>query len=319
MITIKNLTKYYGEVLALDKINFKISKGEILGLLGPNGAGKTTTLRLLTCYLSATSGTIKVKDYNIADNPIEIKELIGYLPESAPIYPDMLTYDYLNFVADIRSIPPEKKKSHIDELVEICGLNDVMHKFINELSKGYKQRVGLAHAMMSDPEILVLDEPTTGLDPNQIAEIRELIKTIGKEKTVIISSHILPEVEATCDRVVIINKGKIVADSTVSDLKKSGGKQSIIHVSVSGPQLTDVQKVFNKISGIKNITETDGEGRALSIDLECESARDIRPDIYSAIKKKNWILLEFSQKTKSLENIFRELTSEEKNEKLKAL
>ena len=312
MIDITNLTKYYNEVCALDKINIKIQKGEILGILGPNGAGKTTTLRLLTCYISPTSGMIKVKDHNIEDNPLEIKKLIGYLPESAPIYPDMLVYDYLNFVAEVRGIAPDKKAVRIKELAEICGLNEVMHRFINELSKGFKQRVGLAHAMMGDPEILVLDEPTAGLDPNQIAEIRELIKTIGKQKTVILSSHILPEVEATCDRVVIINQGKIVADGTVADLKKSGGKQSVIRVSLSGPKIADVEKEFSKVTEIKKVVEVDKNDKNISVNLESVSKSDIRPDIYKIIKKKNWVLLEFTQKTKSLENIFRELTSEVK-------
>lgn len=221
MIKVENLTKYYGDLCALDNINFEVKKGEILGLLGPNGAGKTTTYRILTGYLSPTSGNIQVKDYNIYENQIEIKRLIGYLPESAPIYHDMLVFDYLNYVADIKRVEKKKKISHIQELAELCSLNEVMHMTIAELSKGYRQRVGIAHALMGDPEILVFDEPTSGLDPNQIAETREIIKRIGKKKTIVFSTHILSEAEATCDRMVILNEGKIVADNKLEDLRES--------------------------------------------------------------------------------------------------
>ncbi len=221
MIKIENLTKYYGELKAVDSVSFEIQKGEILGLLGPNGAGKTTIYRILTGYLSPTSGSIKVKNFNINDNLIEIKKLIGYLPEAAPIYQDMLVFDYLNYIADIRRVEKEKKMAHLRDLADLCSLNEVMHFSVNELSKGYRQRVGIAHALMGDPEILVLDEPTSGLDPNQIVETRDIIRRIGKEKTIVFSTHILSEAEATCDRVVIINRGKIVADNTVDGLRKS--------------------------------------------------------------------------------------------------
>lgn len=226
MIKIENLTKYYGDFCAVDHISFEIKKGEILGFLGPNGAGKTTTYRILTGYLQATSGTIQVKEYNIDDHQLEIKKLIGYLPESAPIYHDMLVYDYLHYVADIRGVAAAQKLPHIKNLAELCSLNDVMHKTIAELSKGYRQRVGIAHALMGDPEILVLDEPTSGLDPNQIVETREIIKRIGKEKTIIFSTHILSEALATCDRVVIINNGKLVADYTITEINDLTKNQS---------------------------------------------------------------------------------------------
>lgn len=221
MIKIENLTKYYGDLKAVDSVSFNIQKGEILGLLGPNGAGKTTIYRILTGYLSPTSGSINVKDFNIYENLIEIKKLIGYLPEDAPIYQDMLVFDYLNYIADIRGVDKEKKLAHLRNLADLCSLNEVMHFSINELSKGYRQRVGIAHALMGDPEILVLDEPTSGLDPNQIVETRDIIRRIGKEKTIVFSTHILSEAEATCDRVVIINQGKKVADDTVENLRKS--------------------------------------------------------------------------------------------------
>ncbi len=220
MIKFENLTKYYGDLCAVDNVSFEVKKGEILGFLGPNGAGKTTTYRILTGYLQATSGTIKVKDYNIHDHQLEIKKLIGYLPESAPIYHDMLVFDYLNYIADIRGVPADKKPDHIKGLAELCSLGEVMHKTVNQLSKGYRQRVGIAHALMGDPEILVLDEPTVGLDPNQIADTRDIIKRIGKEKTIIFSTHILSEAYATCDRFVIINKGKLAADYTIDKVKE---------------------------------------------------------------------------------------------------
>ncbi len=226
MIKIENLTKYYGEFCAVDHISFEIKKGEILGFLGPNGAGKTTTYRILTGYLQATSGNIHVKEYNIGEHQLEIKKLIGYLPESAPIYHDMLVYDYLNYVADIRGVASDQKLPHIKNLADLCSLNDVMHKTISELSKGYRQRVGVAHSLMGDPEILVLDEPTSGLDPNQIVETREIIKRIGKEKTIIFSTHILSEALATCDRIVIINNGKLVADYTIAEIHDLTKNQS---------------------------------------------------------------------------------------------
>lgn len=230
MIKIENLTKYYGELCAVNNVSFEINKGEILALLGPNGAGKTTIYRVLTGYLSPTSGTIKVKDYNLYDHQIEIKKCIGYLPEEAPLYRDMLVFDYLNYIADIRGVEKDRKLSHLHELADLCSLNEVMHKTIDELSKGYRQRVGIAHALMGNPEILVLDEPTSGLDPNQIAETREIIKEIGKEKTIVFSTHILSEAEVTCDRVVIIDEGKIVADDTIDKLRKSLHEKSFENI-----------------------------------------------------------------------------------------
>lgn len=226
MIKFENLTKYYGDLCAVDNVSFEVKKGEILGFLGPNGAGKTTTYRILTGYLQATSGTIKVKDFNIHDHQLEIKRLIGYLPESAPIYHDMLVFDYLNYIADIRGVQDDEKLDHIKNLADLCSLNEVMHKTVNQLSKGYRQRVGIAHALMGNPEILVLDEPTVGLDPNQIVDTREIIKRIGKEKTIIFSTHILSEAYATCDRFVVINKGKLVADYTAGEVKELTKNQS---------------------------------------------------------------------------------------------
>jgi ABC-2 type transport system ATP-binding protein len=310
MIHVENLTKHYKDICAVDQINFDIHKGEILGLLGPNGAGKTTTLRMLTGFLRPTAGNIRVKDFTIGENPLEIKKLLGYLPESAPLYHDMIVYDYLDFVANIREIDGNEKLKRIKYLADLCGLNDVMHQPIGELSKGFKQRVGLAHAMMSDPEILVLDEPTSGLDPNQIIEIREIIKRIGKEKTVILSTHILSEVEAACDRVVIIKQGKIIADGSMETLKQSSGSKNRINILLLNSDYESVKKELGSIEGVEEVQlETNNEG-VLQASVICRTSADLRGDIYRKIKETEWILIELYQETQTLENIFRELTTE---------
>jgi ABC-2 type transport system ATP-binding protein len=310
MIHVENLTKYYKDLCAVDQITFDIQKGEILGLLGPNGAGKTTTMRMLTGFLRPTSGTIRVKDYTLDRHSLEIKKLLGYLPESAPLYHDMLVYDYLDYVANIRGLDKGQKFSRICRLVDLCGLTDVMHKPISEISKGYKQRVGLAHAMMSDPEILVLDEPTLGLDPNQTVEIRDIIKEIGKEKTIIFSTHILSEAEATCDRIVIIDRGKIIADGTAEALKRSASEERRIHISLQNTDFKSVEKELGSLDGIVGLVPVDEEGGILNVRLTCQSSSDLRGGIYRKIKETDWILLEFHQETKTLENIFQELTKE---------
>jgi ABC-2 type transport system ATP-binding protein len=311
MIHMEKLTKYYGDLCAVDRIDLDINKGEIMGLLGPNGAGKTTTLRMITGYLEPTSGSIHVKEYDIAENMLEIKKLIGYLPESAPLYHNMLVYDYLDYVAKVRGIEKDKKESRIREMVELCALHGIMHRNIGELSKGLKQRVGLAHAMIDDPEILVLDEPTSGLDPNQIVEIRDIIRAIGKEKTIILSTHILSEAEATCDRIVIIDKGAIVADGTTEMLKMGAGNEKTMYITLLGADFDQARRKLLPIQGISQIDQDEpfktGE---LKLRLSLEGAVDLRQSIYQAIKDTDWILLEFRLEGKSLENIFRELTQE---------
>ena len=310
MIHIENLTKYYNTTCALDHINLEMNKGEILGLLGPNGAGKTTTLRILTCYMRPTEGTITIKDYNIFEHPLEIKKMIGYLPESAPLYKHMFVDDYLNYVADVREIPGEKKAGRIRELANLCGISDVMHKTIDELSKGYKQRVGLAHAMMSDPEILVLDEPTSGLDPNQRIEVRDIIREIGKTKTIIVSTHILPEVESTCDRVVIINRGKIVADDRLQNLKSSMGHEYHVHLELQRASFDAVNKAFSGISGVEKVRKAGEKDGILGVDIVCKTEDDLRPQIYGELRKSDWVLLELMKEQTSLETVFRKLTME---------
>ncbi len=310
MIQVENLTKYYQNICAVDQINIEIQKGEILGLLGPNGAGKTTTLRMLTGFLQPTAGSILVKDYNIDEQPLEIKRIMGYLPESAPLYHDMLVFDYLNYVADVRQIGRGHKTDRIRELGDLCGINDVMHQPIGELSKGYKQRVGLAHAMMTDPEILILDEPTSGLDPNQIVEIRQIIKQIGREKTIILSTHILSEAEATCDRIVIINRGKIVADGSTESLKASAGSKKFIQLTLQKADLKTVDAALSPIDGIAAIQRIDESDGALEVRIDCLAAADPRAEIYQKIKQTDWVVLDFHQETQNLETIFRELTLE---------
>lgn len=310
MIHVENLTKYYHTLCAVDQINLDIQKGEILGLLGPNGAGKTTTLRMLTGYLKPSYGNIFVKGLSIDKNVLEIKKVLGYLPEAAPLYHDMLVFDYLNYVAAIREIHRNQKLGRIRHLADLCAINEVMHQPIGELSKGYKQRVGLAQAMMNDPEVLVLDEPTSGLDPNQIVEIRKIIKEIGKEKTIILSTHILSEAEATCDRIVIINQGKIVADGSTENLKQSAGGQNIMNLSLQNADFKAVEKTFASIDGIESVTRVAEDNQSLNIRLCYPSTQDLRPDIYRKIRATDWIVLDFHQETQSLENIFRELTKE---------
>jgi ABC-2 type transport system ATP-binding protein len=295
----------------VDHIDFDLRKGEILGLLGPNGAGKTTTLRMLTGFLRPTSGTILVKEYAIDEHPLEIKKLLGYLPEAAPLYHDMLVYDYLNYVANMRELERDRKMPRIRQLADLCGLNEVMHKPIGELSKGFKQRVGLAHAMMNDPEILVLDEPTLGLDPNQIVEIRDIIKQIGKEKTIILSTHILSEAEATCDRIVIISRGKIVADSSTETLKHSASGECLITLSLKNADFKSLESELGSIDGIDRLVPFTGEEDILNVRLTCRPSADLRGDIYQKIKQTDWILLEFRQETQTLETIFRELTRDQ--------
>lgn len=310
MIQVENLTKYYKDLCAVDRITFDIQKGEILGLLGPNGAGKTTTLQMLTGYLQPSEGSIRVKDLSIEKDVLEIKKLLGYLPEEAPLYHDMLVYDYLSYVAEIRGIARNQRLARIRQLADLCGINEVMHQPIGELSKGYKQRVGLAHAMMNDPEILVLDEPTSGLDPNQIVEIRKIIKRIGKEKTIVLSTHILSEAEATCDRIVIINQGSIVADGSADNLKISVGQANNINLVLQNADFKSVEKELAPLADIENITRIEESDRYLQVQLSCKAAKDLRAAVYNRIKQTDWVLLGFHQEIQTLETIFRKLTQE---------
>ena len=266
-------------------------------------------LVVVTGFLAPTEGTVTVKGHSIESGMLEIKKLIGYLPESAPVYQDMLVYDYLRYVADIREMPAESREGRIKEIAGICGLEDVMHRSIHELSKGYKQRVGLAHAMISDPEILILDEPTTGLDPNQIVEIRDIIKKIGREKTVILSTHILSEVEATCDRVVIINQGRIVADGSTEEIRRTTAEDYSISLLLKDAPEGEAKALFGGIAGVASV-DSSGESGNIRVRLSCRTGDDLREQVYSRVKTKDWALLELTREAKSFESIFSELTQE---------
>ncbi len=304
MINAENLTRYYGDFRAVNDISFSIRDGEITGLLGPNGAGKTTTLRMLTCFLKQNAGTISVGGVQTDKDPLKVKEMIGYLPESAPLYPDMVVYDYLVYVSELRGIEDEER---IHEMGKLCGITEVMHKNINELSKGYKQRVGLAHAMIHDPEILILDEPTSGLDPNQIIEIRNLIKELGKKKTVILSTHILSEVEATCDRVIIINRGSIVADDRTENLQASGSAKSRLSLKVEGTDFAGLEAALKAVPGVTSVAP-DEAGELTGAHISSDAGTDVRPAVFEAVKNSGWVIYEMKQEQHSLEKIFRELT-----------
>ncbi len=316
MIRIEHLTKDYGTFRAVDDISLSIPSGQILGLLGPNGAGKTTTLRMLTGFFQPSFGSIHINDLSISDHPIEAKALMGYLPESAPLYQNMLVYDYLSYVAQIKGLTNAlEKQQRFTELCRTCGLSAIMGKPIGDLSKGLKQRVGLAHAMMSDPEILILDEPTSGLDPNQIAEIRDIIKAIGKEKTIIFSTHILSEAEATCDRIVIINKGKVAADDSTENLSHGTGRRMGLRITLKGASANEVIQRLEKAVPGMDIRPSDKQMgmETDSVSLDLTAPADTNPDpretIFLAIKDTDWILTEFSQTSRGLERIFQELTA----------
>jgi len=312
MIHMEKLTKYYGDFCAVDGIDLDIRRGEITGLLGPNGAGKTTTMRMLTGHLEPSSGSIRVKDYTTGTDMLAIKRLMGYLPESAPLYHNMLVFDYLDYVARIKGLEGASKRERIGAMVGLCGLTGIMHKPISELSKGLKQRVGLAHAMIDDPEILVLDEPTSGLDPNQIVEIRDIIRSIGRDKTIILSTHILSEAEATCDRIVIIDRGRIVADGSTEMLTMGTGQEKTIHLAFKGADPARARDLLSGMAGVTCVEEVpSGTPDELRMTIFTAGESDLREDIYRAVRATDWILLELRQEGKSLEKIFRELTREE--------
>jgi len=304
-IVVNNLTKMYGPQRAVDDISFRVKTGEILGFLGPNGAGKTTTMKAITGYLAPTEGDISVGSFSVKNDLEEVKKRIGYLPENNPLYLEMPVIDYLHYVAELQGIKPEKIKSRILEMVNVCGLEGEKHKKINELSKGYRQRVGLAQALIHDPDVLILDEPTTGLDPNQIIEIRELIKKIGREKTVILSSHILAEVEATCDRILIINKGKIVADGTAEELRKAEKGNEIVKIKVEDADKNDVVKALQELPSVEMVDTLDDD----IIEVQSKKGESSKRNIFKLCVDKGWVLTQMSPVETKLEDVFRELTT----------
>lgn len=305
-IIVENITKQYGTQKAVDDVSFNVKTGEILGFLGPNGAGKSTTMKAITCFIAPNKGEIKVGDFSIHEHPDDIKKNIGYLPENNPLYPEMPVIDYLSYVGRLHGIEKSKIKEQILKMVNVCGLEGEKHKKIGELSKGYKQRVGLAQALIHDPQVLILDEPTTGLDPNQIVEIRELIREIGKEKTVILSSHILAEVEATCDRILIINKGKIVADGTPAELRGQASGQELIKLTVEDAKLNDVVNKLNELSSIEMVDILSKSGNTLEV--YSKPGTSSRRDIFNCCVANKWVITELTPTETKLEDIFRELT-----------
>jgi ABC-2 type transport system ATP-binding protein len=307
-ISVSNLTKKYQTQRAVDNITFEVKTGEVLGFLGPNGAGKTTTMKIITGFIAPSDGDARVNDISVLEEPEKIKPLIGYLPESNPLYQDMPVLEYLKFIAELQNVPKNKVDDRIAQMVKVCGLNVEKHKKIGELSKGYKQRVGLAQALIHDPEILILDEPTTGLDPNQIVEIRNLIREIGREKTVILSTHILPEVEATCDRILIINDGKIVADGTSESLRKQAQGQEVLRVGIS--EADDKNRVIASLQEISTVGMVDpvSENNFTFIVNSKDDASSKKP-IFEMCVKNNWVLSELTPMETKLEDIFRELTT----------
>jgi ABC-2 type transport system ATP-binding protein len=309
MIKVTNLTKQYEEIKAVDDITFDVHTGEILGFLGPNGAGKTTTVRIVTCYMLPTSGRVEVDGLNTFDHSLEVRKKIGYLPENAPLYNEMSVSDYLSFIMGLRNIPKDRFIQRAGEMAEICGLEDVIHRTIGELSKGYKQRVGLAQAMVHNPEILILDEPTSGLDPNQIVEIRNLIKELGKAKTVILCTHILPEVEATCGRVLIINQGKIVADGTPAELQSGFQGKTKIYLELKTPS-EDVTGTLLKFKDLEKVEQISSAGDDIKkFVLESAQGMDLREDIFHLAVENHWVILELRKEQVSLEDVFRQLTT----------
>ncbi len=308
-IKVTNLTKYYGNYLAVDNISFEAKKGEILGFLGPNGAGKSTTMKIITTYLPPTSGTVVVDGFDVEDKSLEVRKKLGYLPELNPLYYDMTPVEYLDFVAKLDGVPAGEIKKKREEMIKVCGLESMRKKDIGTLSKGYKQRVGLAQAMINNPDVLILDEPTSGLDPNQIIEIRNLIKKLGKEKTVILSTHILSEVTATCNRVIIINKGKIVADGTPEELQAKSKGQSLVILEVKNN--CDKNALSGSLKDIRNVNKVEfvkDSGDSFIFNIYGDKGSDLREVISNKVTQQKATVLSMQTKQSSLEDIFRELT-----------
>ncbi|MDW3196153.1 MAG: ATP-binding cassette domain-containing protein [Cytophagales bacterium] len=304
-IVVEGLTKKYGEQKAVNDISFEIKTGEVVGFLGPNGAGKSTTMKMITCFMAPTDGDIRLDELSIHADQEAIKKKIGYLPENNPLYVDMSIIDYLRFSAEIQGVAKSAIPGRIGEMIEKCGLDREKHKNINELSKGYRQRVGLAQAMIHDPEVLILDEPTTGLDPNQIVEIRKLIKELGKQKTVILSSHILSEVEATCDRILIINRGRIVADGTSDTLRQQAQGQELLTIQIEGEG--DIARALLGLASVEKASAIEGRPGFFSVQSKPELSS--RKAIFDLCVTQKWYLTEMTGIETRLEDVFRDLTN----------
>lgn len=311
MIRAENLTKRYGEHVAIDGLNFNIEKGEILGFLGPNGAGKSTTMNIVTGYLSASDGRVLVDELDVLEHPNEVKRKIGYLPEQPPLYVEMTVLEYLKFVGEIKEVPRSELMPSLTRIMELTQVEDVRHRLIRNLSKGYRQRVGLAQALVGNPPVLILDEPTIGLDPKQIIEIRNLIKTLGHEHTIVLSSHILPEVSAVCQRVLIINRGKIVASDTPENLSQRIAGKSRLSLRIEGPG-REIKAQIGGLKGVKKVdVQSSPESGAVDVLVEAEKDHDVRRDIFNAMSGSKWPILLMRPMDLSLEDIFLQLTTTE--------
>ena len=313
MIEVENLTKRYGRHTAVDGVSFRVEKGEILGFLGPNGAGKTTTMRILTCYLPPTDGTARVAGYDVFQAPLEVKRRVGYIPETPPLYPDMTVLDFLGFCAKIKGVGKKERRAKIDDVIGKTRVGDVRDTLIGKLSKGYRQRVGLAQAILNNPDVLILDEPTAGLDPKQIIETRELIKGLGGEHTIVLSTHILPEVEMTCGRVVIINKGRVVAEDTPENLTRRLRGAGALRLEVRGDEASVVE-ALRTLPGVLQVKAKAHHDGLLTLEVEAEAGRDVRADLARAIVTKGFALLALQQVGMSLEEIFLHLTTTDRAE-----
>jgi ABC-2 type transport system ATP-binding protein len=310
MITVEGLTKRYARHVAVDNISFEVAKGEIVGFLGPNGAGKTTTMRVLTCFLPPTSGKATVAGFDVLENPFEVKKRIGYLPETPPLYPEMEVTEYLTFVARLKGIPGADIAKRADEAAGRCALGDVRKKLIGKLSKGYRQRVGLAQAILHNPDVLILDEPTSGLDPKQIIETRELISSLSGDHTIILSTHILSEVEHSCQKVLIINRGRIVASESVTGLTSKMSGTDIVAIEVQGENLNpaDVRQKFEQIAGVSRVEIKDSKNSSIAVEVESLAGQSVRPLLARAVVEARWNLHEMRGINLSLEDIFLQLT-----------
>jgi ABC-2 type transport system ATP-binding protein len=321
MIYANDLTKNFGSFRAVDKINFEVERGEIVGFLGPNGAGKSTTMRILTCFIAPTSGTAKIKGHDVFDETLDVRRSLGYLPQRAPLYLEMSVLEYLRFTADLRNIDDSTFRKRARSVVEVCGLAQVLGKEIRHLSHGYRQRVGLAQALIHDPPILILDEPTSDLDPNEKAEFLDYLKQIGQERTVLLSTHNLAEVEMACARAIIISRGRIVADGAIDEIRAKSGKVRRYTVSIQEsagdqpyrgtgqlPKQAEVEDALRAIKGSKKVAELPTDERAHTYELTSEQSTDLRPELFKLIVDKGWVLLELHRDTQKLEDVFRDLT-----------
>ena len=307
MIEVKNLTKRYGANTAVDDVSFKIRNGRIYGFLGPNGAGKSTTMNIIAGSLAATSGSVQINGYDICNDPIEAKKQIGYLPEIPPLYSDMTAFEYLHFVAEAKGVKPARAQKQVNEVMEQTGIAHMKDRLISGLSKGYKQRVGIAQAMLGNPDVIILDEPTVGLDPQQIIEIRELIRRLGQTKTVILSSHILAEISEVCDHIIIISRGKIVADDTLEALEARAGDETVLRMTIKGERsgILDVLSGYPNIREVNVLKEADG---TLELEIKLPRGVDLRDELFFAMAERRYAVISTQQMTASLEEVFLSLT-----------